>query len=242
MGKRENLVGQVFGRLTALEIAPNKGNITRWKCICECGNEKIVATADLKRGHTQSCGCYNKQRVSEASLKDYKGQRFGHLEVLDRDMNYTGKGCQTHWYCLCHKCGQIKSINSGSIRNGAISCGCAKSKGEYKIMELLRDNNISFISEFSFNDFKNRRYDFALLDENKNIIRLIEYDSIQHYYRPRAEHWSASSSLEETQQRDKEKNNIAKIKGIPLIRIPYWHLEKININNLLDNTYLIREE
>ena len=109
-------------------------------------------------------------------------------------------------------------------------------------MELLKDNNISFISEFKFADFKNRRYDFAILDDNGNIIRLIEYDGIQHYYRPRAEHWAASSTLEETQQRDKEKNNIAQIKGVPLIRIPYWHLDKININNLLDDTYLVREE
>lgn len=45
-------------------------------------------------------------------------------------------------------------------------------------MELLKDNNISFISEFKFNDFKNRRYDFAILDDNGNVIRLIEYDGI----------------------------------------------------------------
>ena len=36
-------------------------------------------------------------------------------------------------------------------------------------------------------------------------------------------------------------NQIAKEKGIQLIRIPYWHLEKINIISLLDDTYLIRE-
>lgn len=73
MGKREDLTGKVFERLTALEPAPNKNNITRWRCICECGKEVVVATADLKRGHTKSCGCYNRQRTSEASLKNYKG-------------------------------------------------------------------------------------------------------------------------------------------------------------------------
>lgn len=242
MRKRENLTGQVFGRLTAIEPILGTKGITKWKCICECGKETIAATADLKRGHTKSCGCYNKQRISETSLKNYQGQTFGYLEVLERDMNYVGKGCKVHWYCLCNKCGQIKSIPSTSLRDGAISCGCAKSKGEYKIMELLKDNNISYVSEFKFLDYKNRRYDFAILDENNNPIRLIEFDGIQHYYQPRAGHWAASSSLEDIQRRDKEKNEIAKIKNIPLIRIPYWHLDKINIKNLLDDTYLIREE
>lgn len=240
MGKRLDLTNQKFGRLIALEKAPNKNNRTRWKCQCECGKEIIVDTADLRRGHTISCGCFQKEQTSKSSLKDLTGKYFGFLEVLERDMNFYGKQTPSHWICLCHKCNEIKSISSTSLNNGAISCGCQKSKGEFKIMELLKENSISFISEYKFLDYKNRRFDFAILDENNKVIRLIEFDGIQHYYRPRANHWSASSTLEETQKRDKEKNEIAKQYNIPLVRIPYWHLNDITIDMLLnDDKYII---
>lgn len=240
MGKRLDLTNQKFGRLIALEKAPNKNNRTRWKCQCECGKEIVVDTADLRRGHTISCGCFQKEQTSKSSLKDLTGKYFGFLEVLERDMNFYGKQIPSHWICLCHKCNEIKSISSTSLNNGTISCGCQKSKGEFKIMELLKENSISFISEYKFLDYKNRRFDFAILDENNKVIRLIEFDGIQHYYRPRANHWSASSTLEETQKRDKEKNEIAKQYNIPLVRIPYWHLNDITINMLLnDDKYIV---
>ncbi|MBE6148113.1 MAG: hypothetical protein E7167_01175 [Firmicutes bacterium] len=93
-------------------------------------------------------------------------------------MNFYGKQIPSHWICLCHKCNEIKSISSTSLNNGTISCGCQKSKGEFKIMELLKENSISFISEYKFLDYKNRRFDFAILDENNKVIRLIEFDGI----------------------------------------------------------------
>lgn len=242
MGKRIDYTGHKFGFLTAIEPAPNKGNRTRWKCQCDCGKIIEVDTADLKRGHTNSCGCYQKKQTSKSSLRDLTGKTFGDLKVLERDLNYCGHGVETHWFCLCNRCNQIKSMPSGSLRNGAISCGCNKSKGEFKIMDLLKTYNISFISEFKFDDYKNRRYDFAILNKNNKIVRLIEFDGIQHYYRPRAEHWSASSTLEETQKRDSEKNEIAFIKEIDLIRIPYWHLEKLTIQDLLGDKFLVRKD
>lgn len=240
MPKKIDLTGQKFGKLTALSPAPKVSNRTRWLCRCECGKEIIVDTADLRRGHTQSCGCYKAQRVSESSLIDYAGQRFGYLEVIERDMQYQGKGVPTHWFCKCHKCGNIKSISSQSLRSGAISCGCAKSRGEYKIMMLLQQYSINYITEFKFEDHKNRRYDFALINKQGQVVRLIEFDGLQHYHKPRAEHWASVQTLEEAQLRDKEKNEIAKSKGIGLVRIPYWHLDKLTITDLLSDKFLIK--
>lgn len=240
--KKMEIVGQKFNRMTIIEEQPKKGNRRRVLCRCDCGNTKIVDLADLKRGHTTSCGCFNKERVSQSTLVDLTGKQFGYLKVLERDMNYRGKGVPAHWICECTKCGTIKSIIANSLLQKQVqSCGCLKSKGELKIASILSEWNIDFISEYKFPEYKNRRYDFALLNKNKEVVRLIEFDGIQHYTRPRADHWAATSSLEETQQRDFEKNQIAKEKGVPLIRIPYWHLEKINIINLLDETYLVKE-
>ena len=55
-GKFEDLTGQVFGQLTVIERAENKGKQPAWRCRCECGNEVIVQAGNLKHGQ-QTCGC-----------------------------------------------------------------------------------------------------------------------------------------------------------------------------------------
>lgn len=50
-----NLSGHTFGRLTVVELIG--GPRRKWLCRCECGQEKIVATNELRRGDTSSCGC-----------------------------------------------------------------------------------------------------------------------------------------------------------------------------------------
>lgn len=56
-----DLTGKIFGRLTVVDRAPNKGTgaETRamWRCVCECGGESVIACYTLKGGNTRSCGC-----------------------------------------------------------------------------------------------------------------------------------------------------------------------------------------
>lgn len=56
--KKSHLVGTRFGRLLVLEELQERrwGNV-RWRCKCDCGNEKIVPGRHLSSGSTQSCGC-----------------------------------------------------------------------------------------------------------------------------------------------------------------------------------------
>ena len=61
----ENIVGNRYGRLVALDRAPNRGKITYWKCVCDCGKEVVVRTADLKNGQTRSCGCLHSEQLAE---------------------------------------------------------------------------------------------------------------------------------------------------------------------------------
>jgi len=58
MGKRLDLTGQKFGRLTVIKlIRINKHRKPVWLCQCKCGNKTEVAGTNLKSGNTQSCGC-----------------------------------------------------------------------------------------------------------------------------------------------------------------------------------------
>lgn len=65
MAKLIDLAGQKFGRLTVISYArkDKEGNIL-WNCLCDCGNTKIILRNNLKSGHTQSCGCYKIEVVT----------------------------------------------------------------------------------------------------------------------------------------------------------------------------------
>lgn len=52
--------GERYGRLLVLERTPSPG--ARWRCSCDCGAEKLVASHDLRAGKVQSCGCYDRER------------------------------------------------------------------------------------------------------------------------------------------------------------------------------------
>lgn len=55
----KDLTGQRFGRLTVLELDPEKprGRGAWWKCRCDCGSEVSVRARALQEGGTQSCNC-----------------------------------------------------------------------------------------------------------------------------------------------------------------------------------------
>ena len=59
LGRAADLSGKVFHRLTALEpVAKRKNAMMMWRCRCECGNETIVQSGQLRSGKIKSCGCF----------------------------------------------------------------------------------------------------------------------------------------------------------------------------------------
>lgn len=58
-----DIMGQRFGRLVVTEPSSKRTKTkgAYWKCLCDCGNEVVVISANLKRGHTKSCGCLSKE-------------------------------------------------------------------------------------------------------------------------------------------------------------------------------------
>lgn len=58
---RKDLTGSRYGRLSVVSWAGN----SRWNCLCDCGNETKVLTANLNRGNTASCGCVRNIKSSK---------------------------------------------------------------------------------------------------------------------------------------------------------------------------------
>ncbi|MBQ0017359.1 MAG: AP2 domain-containing protein [Clostridiales bacterium] len=67
---KNDLTGRRFGRLT-VKFVCGKSNDRHylWYCLCDCGNKVIVPSNSLKTGHTQSCGCLQKDRTSASRTK-----------------------------------------------------------------------------------------------------------------------------------------------------------------------------
>lgn len=70
-GNKLNLTGHKYHRLSVLEEAQGRYGKAFWKCLCDCGNNTIVSTSDLRTGNTKSCGCWGlEERTIRAKSKD----------------------------------------------------------------------------------------------------------------------------------------------------------------------------
>ena len=239
----KDLIGQRFGRLTVIarDGSDKKGN-AKWLCKCDCGNTKSIISGSLRAGLTKSCGCLRVD-TTKANInlgkcgmrrKDLEGQKIGKLTVLD-DYHWDGK--YGFWKCRCD-CGNITFVETGHLkRKEILSCGCLKkSKGELKICKLLKDNNIEFEEQKTFENCRFEdskwlaRFDFWI--KNKYLL---EYDGDLHYFSKDCG-WNNEKLLKTTREHDNFKNKWCKENNIPLIRIPYTHYNELSIKDIMLET------
>ena len=126
----KDLTGHRFGRLTATRPTDQReGTNVIWECACDCGSITYVSSRKLGSGHTQSCGCLQKEKAAETAKEivkkrtvDLTGQRFGRLlAVRATDQRKNNK---VIWECKCD-CGNTVYVKSALLKNGTTSsCGC----------------------------------------------------------------------------------------------------------------------
>ena len=225
--QRKDYTGQKFGKLTVVEMLYNyKNNETYCKCNCDCGSQVITRANSLVTGNTSSCGC-----IHSPSLL---GNRYGRLTVAEEVENDTP---QRLWRCDCD-CGGEVIVRSYALTSGHTqSCGCLRSESvslfEVFIADILRDNLVSYYTEYTFEDCKGvgnkkLRFDFYLPDYNT----LIEYDGMQHF-KP-IEYFGGEKHFNTQKQNDEIKNQYCESHKINLIRIPYT-LSKDEVENIIMN-------
>lgn len=107
LGKRTlNLIGMKFGRLIVQKLfGYTQKQRTVWECKCDCGAIIHVETAPLKRQHTRSCGCLQKEIATKRPIthgltytSEYRTyynakQRCENSKFLEYE-NYGGRGIQ----------------------------------------------------------------------------------------------------------------------------------------------------
>ena len=170
----------------------------------------------------------NKNTVSEfiKRARDKHGSKYDYSKV-----KYINNKTKVEIICPVHgSFFQKPSDHNSGNGSGCQACAMSesRSKGEIKIRNFLKKNNIKFTEQKRFRDCKYKKelpFDFYLNELNI----LIEYDGQLHY--KAVNYFGGEKTLLEVQKRDTIKTNYAEQKNIKLIRIPYWDF--INIENIL---------
>lgn len=153
---QDTMVGKKFGNLVVQKLAyRGKDSKKYWECQCGCGRVCLVQESHLKNGHTKSCGCLRKKRMTNRWL-DLTGQRYGRLVVLrlanQDEISVYGTGkegepgkiaeenagvlgrLQDLWLCRCD-CGNVCVCQKENLRDGKTkSCGCFRNETRQKNM------------------------------------------------------------------------------------------------------------
>ena len=242
----KNLTNQRFGSLVAIRkiegIKSGTNNV--WECKCDCGKIIQVSSNHLLSGGTKSCGCSRKtpEKIKFASQlgskygsqnsKDITNQKFGFLTAIEPTEQRSKYG-DVIWLCKCDCGNEIYTSAHSLLIGDKHSCGCSKySKGEDTIKNILLNNNIFFEQEKTFDSCRfSDTNALAKFDFYVNNKYLIEFDGVQHF--EPVDYFGGEIGFIKAKERDNYKNQWCKQNNIPLIRIPYTHLNNLNIEDLL---------
>ena len=209
----QDLTGKIFNDLTVIKYYNTLNGERYWQCQCKCGTIKNISTRNLTTGRAKSCGCRKYSDIKPGDL-------FGELTVIKSTEKRSSNG-SIIYLCQC-SCGNTCEVPSRNLIKGDWkSCGCNKNKsyGEININKILTNNNISFISQKTFDDLKaekGRKFKFDFYVNNQYII---EYDGSQHF-KYTGTGWDTKEHFERTRKSDLLKNKYCFEHNIPLIRIP----------------------
>lgn len=238
--EENDIIGQTFGELTAIEFIGMENHEAIYCFKCSCG-KCINRPADrVKRGNTKSCG-HLWTEWNDTTKGDIVGQRFGKLIVK----SYAGidKYGSTTFECLCD-CGNTTIVSRYSLVNSRThSCGCIVSVGESNIKKILNDEKIKYKPQYCFTDLLSDAgghllYDFAILSNDDKVERLIEFDGLQHI--KSYDYFGGEEKFLVVQKNDALKNQYALSHNIPLVRIPYSKRDSMILDDLLGPKYLIK--
>ena len=196
--------------------------------------------------HNNGSGClkchdrtFNRKDLDShiLSIPDEQKLLYNYLSI---DYNYMDSG-QTFLEIECKKCSNIFFQNLSNHKYGSGCPECARidfdSKGIKSIKKYLKDLNIEYINEKTFDDCRNistnklLRFDFYI--ESMNCC--IEFDGPQHF--KAADLFGGKEEFERIILRDNIKNEYCRSNNINLIRIKYNE----NIESILNERLKVNE-
>ena len=148
-------------------------------------------------------------------------------EFTPRDVTYASN--KKAWF-LCINDSTHEWKCRVSCRSRGDQCPfCASSKGEKAIKDWLDANKVIYKREFKLNDCRSKRplpFDFAIFNESKELLGLIEYQGRQHY--EPIEYFGGLKSMLVVQKNDKIKAAYCNEQQIKLLAISFREFDDID--------------
>lgn len=119
------------------------------------------------------------------------------------------------------------------------------SSGEEKIIKILKNNNIIFQREKTFSNLTsvygfNLRFDFAVYNQEEELLYLIEVQGEQHYKHVQYFQKTYQDFLKQ-QENDRRKISYCLANDIKLYSIPYWEWKNIETyEDILQDKFLVK--
>ena len=205
---------------------------------CFCKKHKKEFTHDAKYIFHEGQGCelcaYDKKfelyRLSDEEIINRVQNATPDLEIVDIS---SYKGYNEPLNVRCKKCGFIWTSTFASlVANKPLCPNCSEdmSKGEQKILNYCKYNNLNYSIQYAIPECKYKKplkFDMAIFNSDDELLGLIEYQGEQHY--SPIEHFGGKERFEINQLRDSIKREYCIKNNIPLLEIPYWEYNNVDL-------------
>lgn len=189
-----------------------------------CGHEYQVVPSRFKQGNRcKNCVATSQRKTQEEFIEEVSMISDGKYSVMGE---YRAARFLIEF--KHEECGHHFLSTPNNFISGNRCPNCYISKGEERIASFLKENDIAFEREYTFDDLTHinkLRFDFMVTRPCNDAPVLIEYDGKQHF--EPIEVWGGEDYLKDIIARDKKKDEFALNKEIDLIRIPYWDFDNI---------------
>lgn len=164
-----------------------------WLCRCDCGNQKVVKSEELKNGDTKSCGCLNKE------LNVVRGRKMGSSNVQFQPSETSARRI---W---------LKRYNDGSIsfddfyRLSQMDCYYCGAKPDFITNAAMEDKKSSQFARDNGNFIYNGldRIDSSLPHTLNNVVPCCKWCNYAKRERTTAEFDAWTEQLYQTLQKRK---------------------------------------
>lgn len=219
VGDEYTLIGEYNGAMTKLNLKHTCGKI--WK---------VTPNAFFSKGNR----CFycrmrehnkNQRKTHEKFVEEVKERYEDRYNILSEytfsnDKILVEHICGTKWY-----------VKARHLLSNEVCPHCKKSIGERHVEDYLKNNNIKYETQKTFDGLvykRNLSYDFYLPEYNI----LIEYQGLQHY-RP-IENFNGEEGFRQQKEKDKLKYEYAIKNGFKLIEVDYNKKRYNAISKYLD--------
>lgn len=222
------------GDKTPLDVLPCDGKTRAWWDCEKCGNSYNVLIKTKVLKSTRCPYCYHKKadknncfaNKNKELLKEWDSNKNKGLDPY----NILPRSRKLVWW----KCSKCKHSWETELRRRTYKKhpgGCPKcnlSIGENRVEQVLKKYKIKYKNQKTFDgclDTKKLKFDFYVYTDIINFC--VEYNGQQHY--EVVDYWDGEEGLKGVERRDNIKIKFCETKKIPLLVIPYWDFDRIEV-------------